>query len=48
MKGVCGGIPDKSPQSEQKVYEALKETFPKEWHAWHSMKLCCQDKKEVS
>jgi len=38
MKGVCGGIADKSPQSERKVYEALKETFPKEWHAWHSMK----------
>ena len=32
-------IADKSPQSERKVYEALKETFPKEWHAWHSMKL---------
>jgi len=38
MKGVCGGIVDKSPQSERKVYEALKETFPKEWHAWHSVK----------
>jgi len=43
MKGVWGGIADKSPQSEKKVYEALKETFPKEWYGWHSMKLRSSD-----
>ena len=32
-------IADKSPESEKKVYGALKKAIPKEWYAWHSMKL---------
>ena len=39
------GIADKSPSSEKKVYEALKKSIPKEWFAWHSMKLRTEDIK---
>ena len=45
MKGVCGGIAEKSPQSEKKVYEALKKALPKEWYAWHYMKRPTSDNK---
>ena len=39
------GIADKSPASEKKIYEALKKAIPKEWYAWHSMKLRTEDIK---
>jgi len=32
-----------APESERKVYDALKEGLPAGWYAWHSMKLMDRD-----
>lgn len=33
------GISYECPESEKKVYEALRKAIPKGWYAWHSMKM---------
>jgi len=32
-------IPEYSPESEKKVYDAIKEALPSNWYAWHSLKM---------
>jgi hypothetical protein len=33
------GLPPQSVDSERKVYDALAKALPKDWYAWHSLKL---------
>jgi len=40
-------IPEYSPESEKKVYDAIKEALPSNWYAWHSIKFRSRKENDI-
>jgi len=40
-------IPEYSPESERKVYNAIKEALPSNWYAWHSIKFKSRKENDI-
>ncbi|MFC2160641.1 NERD domain-containing protein [Acidobacteriota bacterium] len=42
-----GDLPLESPESERKVFEAIKNSIPKNWYVWHSLKIRTSNGKDA-
>ena len=41
------GIEYNCPESEKKVYDAIKEAIPSNWYSWHSIKFRSRKENDI-